>query len=144
MRCLLALAALQLARGADVTLSVDVSKPSNTVDERYVCYNIDTGSIFNGMDFADAKLRTLVTQLGPSIIRIGGTAVDFSYYFPEAPYLVGQINDCPACGSGASAIGNELLDTVWAFAQATDMDLLWDVNGEFERVGTGPWLPALK
>lgn len=132
-----------LAR-ADVTLTVDVSAPINTVDERYVCYNIDTGSTFNGADFADKKLRTLTAQLGPSIIRIGGTAVDASFYFPNAPYLVGQINDCPACGSGASAIGNEMIDSIWAFVRATGMDLLWDVNGEMTRVGTGPWLPALK
>jgi hypothetical protein len=132
-----------LARG-DVALSVDVSAPTNTVDERYVCYNVDTGSLYNGADFADKKLRTLTAQLGPSIIRIGGTAVDSSYYFPETPYLVGQVNDCPACGSGASAIGNEMLDTIWAFARATGMDLLWDVNGEMTRVGTGPWLPAAK
>jgi hypothetical protein len=30
------------------------------------------------MDFSDPKLRTLVSQLAPSIIRVGGTAVDYS------------------------------------------------------------------
>jgi len=94
------------------------------------------------MDFADAKFRTLVAQLAPAIIRIGGTAVDYSYYFPDAPYLVGGINDCPACGSGASRIGDAMLTQVFDFIAATDMSLLWDVNGR-TRVGTGPWDPSL-
>lgn len=94
------------------------------------------------MDFTDAKLRTLVAQLGPSIIRIGGTAVDASFYFPSAPYLVGQPNACASCGSGASDIGEAMLTQVFDFIGATGMSLLWDVNGEMARVGTGPWLPA--
>lgn len=82
--------------------------------------NIDTGSLYNGMDFADPKFRTLVAQLGPSIIRIGGTAVDSSFYFPDAKYLVGQPNPCAACGKGAAAIGDDMLRTVFDFIAATD------------------------
>lgn len=111
------------------------------------------------------QFRTLVSHLAPSIIRIGGTAVDASYvrvdtirarcmalatnalhtstaqYFPDTPYLVGQVNDCTSCGYGASAIGKEMLTTIFDFIAATDMSLLWDLNGEMARVGTGPWLP---
>lgn len=126
----------------DATLSLETKVAKHTVDSRYVCYNIDTGSLFNGMNFSDAKFRTLVSQLGPSIIRIGGTAVDASFYFPETPYIVGGINDCATCGNGASAIGNEMLSTVFDFIIATDMSLLWDLNGHSARKGTGPWLPA--
>ena len=140
MRSLLSLLFIQ-ASSAAVSFSVDVQKAFHTVDEKYVCYNIDTGSLFNGMNFSDVKFRTLVSQLAPSIIRIGGTAVDASYYFPDTPYLVGEINDCASCGNGASAIGKEMLTTVFDFIAATDMSLLWDLNGEMARVGTGPWLP---
>ena len=140
----LTLAASSSAFGAPATFNFDASKPSYEVDKTYVCFNIDTGSLFNGMNFSDTVFRTLVTNLGPSIIRIGGTAVDFSYYFPSAPYLIGQINDCPACGSGASAIGNDMIDAIWSFMAATNMSVLWDVNGEMERKGTGPWDPTMK
>ena len=34
-----------------------------------------------------------------------------------------------------------MLTTVFDFIAATDMSLLWDLNGEMARVGTGPWLP---
>lgn len=44
---LLAAAAAQAA--AQVTLSVDTSAPLNVVDDIYVSYNIDTGSLFNGL-----------------------------------------------------------------------------------------------
>ena len=126
----------------DATISVDTRVAKHEVDTRYVCYNIDTGSLFNGMNFSDTKFRTLVSQLGPSIIRIGGTAVDASFYFPETPYNIGGINDCATCESGASAIGNEMLTAVFDFIGATDMSLLWDLNGRSARKGTGPWLPA--
>jgi hypothetical protein len=126
---------------ADVRVDVDLAAPYHTVDKLYVNYNIDTGSLFNGMNFSDPKFRTLVAQLGPAIIRIGGTAVDASYYFPDTPYLVGQINTCDTCGNGASAIGEEMLTTIFDFLAATGMSLLWDLNGEMLRVGTGPWLP---
>ncbi len=139
---LLFFTALAHRASADVSFDFDAATAANTVDSLYVCYNIDTGSLFNGMDFADTKFRTLVSQLAPSIIRIGGTAVDASYYFPDTPYLVGQINDCASCGYGASAIGNDMLSTVFDFIAATDMSLLWDLNGEMARVGTGPWLPS--
>lgn len=123
--------------------SVSIAPPrAHQVDSFYVNYNIDTGSLFNGMNFSDTKFRTLVTQLGPAYIRIGGTAVDSSFYFPDAEYLVGQINDCPECGSGSSKIGEAMLTAIFDFIAATDKRLLWDVNGR-TREGQGPWLPAI-
>lgn len=142
MRTAILLSVLASRASADVTVNFIAKTALNTVDEKYVCYNIDTGSLFNGMNFSDTKFRTLVAQLAPSIIRIGGTAVDASYYFPAEPYLVGQVNDCATCGNGASAIGNDMLSTVFDFIAATDMSLLWDLNGEMARVGTGPWLAS--
>jgi hypothetical protein len=130
-----------LSNAVSLSLAFEGAKPKKTVDEIYVAYNIDTGSLYNGMNFSDAKLRKLTSQLGPSIVRIGGTAVDASYYFPSTPYLVGQVNDCAVCESGASAIGEEMLSAIFDFISATDMSLLWDLNGEDARDGVGPWLP---
>ena len=55
----------------------------------------------------------------------------------DAPYLVGQQNLCATCASGASAIGNAMLDAVFDFIAATGMTLLWDLNGLQARNGTG-------
>jgi hypothetical protein len=57
----------------------------------------------------------------------------------DAPYLIGQQNLCPTCGSGASAIGNDMLDAVFEFIGATGMTLLWDLNGLKARNGSGTW-----
>ena len=135
--------ALALSSAAATTVTLSVGDVFQNVSDRYLCFNIDTGSLFNGMNFSDSKFRTLVSQLAPSIIRIGGTAVDSSFYFPDAPYLVGQPNPCDACGSGAAAIGHAMIHTVFDFITATGMSLLWDVNGRSARpTPLGPWDPA--
>jgi len=79
---------------SDVHLQVafNGSTPLNVVDKLYVNYNIDTGSLFNGIDFFDPKFRALSKNLGPAVLRVGGTAVDYSFYQPDVPYIVGQVN----------------------------------------------------
>ena len=132
-----------------LTLSFDASAALHQVSDRYVCFNIDTGSLYNGMNFSDSVFRTLVRQLtlggagAGSIIRIGGTAVDSSFYFPQAPYNIGAPNQCGGnCPNGSSDIGDDMLTAVFDFIGATGMSLLWDVNGAAFRDGTGPWSAA--
>ena len=103
-----AMLACSVLGDVSVQLHVDADTPLHTVDQRFLCFNIDTGSLFNGIDFSDPLFRAYTSQLAPAIVRIGGTAVDYSYYFPDVPYLVGQPNECAVCGSGASAIGNDM------------------------------------
>lgn len=100
-------------------------------------------SLYNGLNFSDAKLLVLTKQLAPAIIRVGGTAVDSSFYFPDAPYNVGAPNQCGGnCPNGSSDIGDDMLTAVFDFIGATGMSLLWDVNGAAFRDGTGPWSAA--
>ena len=123
---------------------LDMSRAKTVVDDSYINYNIDTGSLYNGMNFSDTKFRRLVSQLAPAWIRIGGTAVDASYYFPDAEYNIGVPNPCASCGNGASAISNAMLKQIVDFMNATSMRLLWDFNGEGDRFSPlGPWNPAL-
>ena len=141
----LAAALAAVVTNAQLTLDFDGSRPLHTVSSRYVAFNIDTGSLYNGMNFSDTVLRTLVKQLtlgAGSIIRIGGTAVDSSFYEPEAPYIIGGINQGPTAPNGSSSIGNAMLTAVFDFIIATNMSLLWDVNGETFRKGNGPWSAA--
>lgn len=141
----LAVASSGAAAQLTLSLSYDDARPLHSVSSRYVCFNIDTGSLYNGMNFSDTVLRTLVKQLtlgAGSIIRIGGTAVDSSFYFPDAPYIVGGINQGPTAPNGSSSIGNAMLTAVFDFIIATNMSLLWDVNGETFRRGNGPWSAA--
>lgn len=47
-----------------MSLVFNGSEIIHEVDATYVNYNIDTGSLYNGMDFRDPKLRALTAQLG--------------------------------------------------------------------------------
>lgn len=98
--------------------------------------------MYNGLDWGDSKLRTLTAALAPAYIRIGGTAVDASFYFPDEPYNIGVPNPCDACGSGAAAIGDTMLDMISDFIGATGMQLLWDFDGERFRTASGAWDPT--
>lgn len=132
-----------LAPAAPISLTYVTTSYLKEVDTHYVNFNIDTGSLYNGLNFSDAKLRILTQQLAPATIRVGGTAVDSSYYFPDAPYNVGAPNQCGGnCPNGSSDIGNAMIDALFDFALATDMTLNFDVNGESFRTGVGPWDPA--
>ena len=52
-----ALAAAQLAFDFDPSVAL------HRVSDVYVAFNIDTGSLYNGMNFSDVKFRKLVSQL---------------------------------------------------------------------------------
>lgn len=136
-------AALAAAAGgarAQDQLEIDVGGALNKVDPIYIAFNIDTGSLFNGMNFSDVKLRAYAAQLAPTFVRVGGTAVDYSYYLPDQPYVVGQVNGNAA---GNTFYSNEVLDALIGFSQATGATLLLDINGQDFRQGTtGPWQPA--
>ena len=117
---LAALVATSAHSPPSLSLSFNETIPRFTVDKNYVNFNIDTGSLYNGLNFSDPKLITLVKQLAPATIRIGGTAVDSSFFFPAAPYNVGSPNQCaPPCPSGSSDIGTAMLDAVVTFIQVT-------------------------
>ena len=145
-----AAALLGAAAAQSLSFDFDGAAPLHRVSPRYVCFNIDTGSLYNGMNFSDAVFRQLVANLAlggagaGSIIRIGGTAVDSSFYFPDAPYHIGAPNQCGGnCPNGSSDIGNAMLTAVFEFIVAVPgMSLLWDVNGESFRQGNGPWSAA--
>ena len=51
----------------------------HVVQERFLGFTLDTGSIYNGIDFTSPKLAALLSQLGPTVLRIGGTAADYTW-----------------------------------------------------------------
>jgi hypothetical protein len=108
-----------------LSVSFNASVPKYIVDDRFINFNIDTGSIFNGLNFSDTKLRSLASQLAPAYLRVGGTAVDYSYFYPDVPYIVGQIN---GNSEGDTSFGTQLLDALFDFALATGLELLYDFN----------------
>jgi hypothetical protein len=70
-RDLVTFALIVAPAATQLILDFNASEVIHEVDASYINYNIDTGSLYNGMDFQDKKFRALTAQLGPAYIRIG-------------------------------------------------------------------------
>lgn len=137
-KSLLAAASAAVAAAQTLTISFVQSTPLKAVDSfSYLNYNIDTGSIYNGFDWLDPKLIAISRQLGPAILRIGGTANDYSVYIPDSTNPQGG----PARTGSVTIISDAILDNIVYFMQETNLTLLWDFNGLTFRNGAGPWNP---
>lgn len=130
-----AAAALAVANAQNITVSFDAGKPKHVLaDKRFLCYNIDTGSIYNGFDFTNKKLQHMVTQLGPTVVRIGGTAADYSWYLPDDP----RRGD----GDAHTIINDATWDSILQFIANTNTVLLWDFNALSFRDANNNWDPT--
>jgi hypothetical protein len=136
---LLAAAATLLAAPAagQLTVTVNDSAPLRLAAP-FLAFNIDTASLFHGVDLADPVLINLVYALanGDSLIRVGGIAADSSFYVPGAPSPRGPGN--------ATLLSDALLEQLFDFSGQTHHAILLDFNGlSFrERRGNGvlgPW-----
>ena len=73
-----------------------------------------------------------MAQLGPAVLRVGGTAADYSWYLPDDP----RTGD----GDAHTVISNRVFDAVVSFAQRANVQLMWDFNG-LQRDANGDWDP---
>lgn len=127
------------AAAAQISVAYDSAYAKHViVDPRFLCYNIDIGSMYNGFDFLNAKLQALVRQLGPTVVRIGGTADDYSSYLPDSTNPAGP----PAPTGSYTYISNKMWDDVLTFAQSTSAVILWDLNAAEFRTASGAWDPT--
>ena len=93
------------------------------------------GSLYNGFNFSSTRLINSVAQLGPTIIRIGGTAADYAYVVPDATK--------PGDGNGHTLYSNSVIDGVLAFFGAMGgVQLMWDHNALSFRTAAGAWDPT--
>lgn len=136
----IACVSMALAQPVQVSLSFNSTTPLHTAgDARFLAYNIDIGSLYNHFDFSNAKLRTMVKALGPSVIRIGGTADDFGFYIPDSTDPQGP----KAPAGNYTYISNTMWDGVLDFFRGMrNHVLLWDLDGFQFRTPTGAWDPS--
>lgn len=64
--------------------------------------------------------------------------MDYSYYYPEIPYVVGAVN---GNASGDTSFGTELLDALVSYTNATGLELLYDFNVRPRYRGVSGALP---
>ena len=132
------------AAAASASLTVDLSAPAlRTVFDTYLSVNIDTGSLYNNLDFTSPPLRELTRALArgaPLQLRIGGGAADDTVYTGAG----GARGNCSGGAGLPPGVNICVDDSLWAelsdFAGATGARLVWDLNLAVNRTSaTQPW-----
>ncbi len=140
----------------DLVVAIAADQVLTEVDERYLSFAVDTAQALGGRfwnpdpetaadlpevevdpyDFDRPELRALAAELGPAMLRIGGTAADTVHY---------DLSETP--GTEAPEPYRLLLTrddwARWAdFAADLDLDLFFTLNvGPGPRDGDGAWVP---
>ena len=150
--------ALAAASAQVLTVTVNDAAPLQTLDELYQGYNIDSGSLYNGIALGDQVLVQLTRNLAPAQLRVGGSASDSVWYCPDAPdgATRGPTPDTLAPNYAAlsapgftgyvpevTVVNDDLWRSIAGFAAASGTSLLWDLNAVDFRTQAGAWDPAL-
>eukprot|EP01084_Bolivina_argentea_P275256 469372_1 len=103
----------------------------NTTDVRLVSFNLNYGSVYSidGLNYSDDNFNYIVSQLSPSLARIGGTSADFSVY------EVGRQNPCklpPISASGPynrsyTCLNMSQLNKLIKWCKTVDTHLIWSL-----------------
>jgi hypothetical protein len=130
------------AQQVNITATVDTSSaPSHSLSSTFLSVNIDTGSLFNLLDFTDPVLTQLLSQLSPVILRVGGGAADATLF----------TGDSGASGDGGSTplnshtvlVNSSYFDQLLAFAGKAGAKVMYDLNGLLRDKATGAWDPTI-
>lgn len=108
--------------------------------ESFLSVNIDTGSLFHGIDLNDPVLVNYMYSLSMntgSLLRVGGTAADYSIYSPDSTDPTGG----DPTGS-VTVISNAMLDSLFSFSAQTHANVLFDLNARQFRTAEGAWDPS--
>jgi heparanase len=125
---------LPLPTAPQVTVSFNTTAPLLRLAKPYLNFNIDTGSLYNNIDLRDPVLANLLYPLnnGGVVLRVGGTAADYSLWAPSAVQGDG--------GNGVTLIGTKTLDDLFYLSAQSHATILFDFNGREGRPGgNGPW-----
>jgi hypothetical protein len=127
---------------SNVTITVDTLGGGRRLGDPFLNFNVDTGSIYNGFQWLDPVLINLVYALNPLnsaggvVVRVGGTAADYSLYVPDSTN--------PDGGNGVTVISEAILEQMWSFGGQAHAQILFDFNGLFRNQSNcGPWDPTV-
>jgi len=129
------------AGDASLSIAVADGAPSIVLDAHYLGFNIDTGSLYGGMDLGDRVFAQLVRNLAPAQLRFGGSAADSLWYIPDATQPKGPTPDPLAPNFEAASqpgytgylpqvtqLSDAMMASVAAFAADVGMELLFNLN----------------
>lgn len=106
-----------------VSVTVDRHTTVATTADEYLGVNIDTCDIAT-TDFANPELIAAAARFAPAILRVGGSSANELYlnFSDSRPW-----SDHDMVHSNTTLPG-EVWDALYAFAKATGLRLLWDLN----------------
>jgi heparanase 1 len=141
------------------TLTVDVTAPVATIDERYLSFAVDTAQVVGGLfwskepvaqligqerqpvyDFERPRLRALAAELAPAFLRIGGSDADRVFYdMTEAPVAE---EDLPE--EFEFVLTADQVDGIFEFTEALGFDVMFTLSaGPGARDEQGDWTPDM-
>jgi heparanase 1 len=146
---------------ADTTakLTIDLSAPVATVDERYLSVAVDTAQVVGGLfwsaepvaqligqerqpvyDFGRPRLRALAAELAPAFLRIGGSDADRVFYdMTESPIAEEDLPEGFEFVLTAAQV-----DGIFEFAEALDFGVMFTLSaGPGARDEEGDWTPDM-
>lgn len=142
--------------GEPARVTITIGDPLRRTDPRYLSFAIDTSAVVGGkwwdpaathpevgtgtvpapvFDFDRPRLDTLVRELRPAILRIGGSEADKVYY------AIDEAVDAPPAGF-ESVLTRAQWDGVADFVDRNGLDLVMTLNaGPASRDSDGAWQP---
>ena len=146
---------------ADTTaeVSIDISAPVATVDERYLSFAVDTAQVVGGLfwsaepvaqligqerqpvyDFSRPRLRALASQLAPAFLRIGGSDADRVFYdMSEDPVREEELSE-----EYEFVLTARQVDGIFEFAEALGLDVMFTLSaGPGARNESDEWTPDM-
>lgn len=144
---------------ADTTaeLTIDVSAPVATIDERYLSVAVDTAQVVGGLfwsaepvaqligqerqpvyDFTRPRLRALAAELAPAFLRIGGS---------DADRVLCDMSENPIAEDDLPegfefVLTADQVDGVFEFSQALGFDVMFTLSAGSRRARRGGRLDA--
>lgn len=110
------------------------------LSSQYLAINIDTGSLYNNIDFTSIPLTNLLKALSPVILRVGGGAAD-STLFTGDNGPSGNGGNQP--WSNTVVFNSSYWDSLLSFVSAANAQLVWDLNGVLRNNATNSWDPTI-
>ena len=138
-------------------LTIDVSAPVATIDERYLSVAVDTAQVVGGLfwsaepvaqligqerqpvyDFTRPRLRALAAELAPAFLRIGGS---------DADRVLCDMSENPIAEDDLPegfefVLTADQVDGVFEFSQALGFDVMFTLSAGSRRARRGGRLDA--
>ncbi len=144
--------AKQGGKWSEMEISIMADEISGVVHERFIGYAVDTAQVVSApwwseeggyppdvalpeYDFTRLALVNLARELAPSILRIGGTDADRTYFCPLPE------EDCPLPEGYDWMLTRSQVEAIAEFTQSVDAEIIFTLNlgdGPRDQIGFSP------